>query len=236
MASGSGGLNGPDAGATFGPDGNFYIPSYWTGRILSYDGATGDFIGVFAQGIPRPRDLVFRPDGYLYVTSESGNRVDRFDAAGALVDTFIAAGSGGLDGATGLEFDDDGFVYVGSAQNNQVLKYDATDGSFVGIHIDGGPLGMNYPTFLTIVDEASPISGMGLGQPNANRVRVHDATGQPTAVDFLAYGASAWGVHVAGSRLFGSTPDQILTGPGPGDVFGPQVRGRSSEMAPRWGR
>ena len=78
-----------------------------------------------------------------------------------------------------------------------------------------------YNVQITEVDDI--IVGQGLGPPNPNQVRVYDAFGTPTAVDFLAYGASAWGVVVAaGNPDAGDT--EILTGPGPGDVFGPQAR------------
>lgn len=68
------------------------------------------------------------------------------------------------------------------------------------------------------------VSGQGLGPPNPNRVRVHGADGSPTPVDFFAYGTGMWGVNVAAAILAGSTSAAILTGPGPGPQFGPQVR------------
>jgi len=45
----------------------------------------------------------------------------------------------------------------------------------------------------------------------------------PTTVDFYPYGAGKWGVNVASGDVDGMDAE-ILTGPGPGDVFGPHVR------------
>ncbi|MFN7972094.1 MAG: hypothetical protein U0166_07040 [Acidobacteriota bacterium] len=67
------------------------------------------------------------------------------------------------------------------------------------------------------------VAGQGLGDPNANRVRVYDPSGAATTVDFLAYATGRWGVNVASADLDGADAE-IVTGPGPGAVFGPQVR------------
>ena len=226
VASGSGGLNGPDAGTTFGPDGDLYVPSYWSNRVLKYDGASGAPLGIAASPVPRPRDLEFRPDGLLYVSSDTGSAVNRYDpGTGALVDVFVPSGSGGLDGAYAIEFDDLGSLFVASGRTNQVLRYDADTGAFIGVHVDGATHGIDFPTWVTIVREECYVSGLGLGPTNANRVRVEDPLGQATGVDFHAYGAGSWGTNVAAGDVSRSGQDRILTGPGPGDVLGPQVRG-----------
>ena len=68
------------------------------------------------------------------------------------------------------------------------------------------------------------LTGEGLGQPSGNEVRVADSGGTPTSVAFQAYGAGQWGVNVAAAAIAGGAREQILTGPGPGAVFGPQAR------------
>ncbi|MFN7973093.1 MAG: Ig domain-containing protein [Acidobacteriota bacterium] len=78
---------------------------------------------------------------------------------------------------------------------------------------------------LTIDQRVDYLIGQGLGQPNDNRVRVFTQSGAATAVDFLAYNAGAWGTNVMGGDVSATVDDQILTGPGPGDTLGPQVRG-----------
>jgi hypothetical protein len=67
--------------------------------------------------------------------------------------------------------------------------------------------------------------GQGLGPTNGNRVRLFRPDATPTAVDFPAYGANAWGTNVGSGRTMGAAEPQILTGPGPGAVYGPHVRG-----------
>ena len=47
----------------------------------------------------------------------------------------------------------------------------------------------------------------------------------PPGVSFLAYATPRWGVNVAAADLDGDGVDEILTGAGPGAVFGPHVRG-----------
>ena len=69
------------------------------------------------------------------------------------------------------------------------------------------------------------VVGQGLGQPNPNRVRVFAADGTPSATDFFAYSTGQWGVNVAAGAIDAGTEATLLTGPGPGTRFGPQVRG-----------
>jgi hypothetical protein len=58
-------------------------------------------------------------------------------------------------------------------------------------------------------------------------------------ISYFAYGTLRWGVNVAGGDIDGDGLDEIITGAGPGTVFGPHVRGwdydgsgpdRSSEL------
>ena len=88
----------------------------------------------------------------------------------------------------------------------------------------------------TLVVDARPddyVLGQGLGQPNPNRVRVYLPTGSPTATDFLAYGAGAWGVNVGSASVDAGPDASILTGPGPGPSLGPQLRGFRPDGSPK---
>ena len=84
----------------------------------------------------------------------------------------------------------------------------------------------------TLVMGEDFVAGEGLGAPNPNRVRVHGPAGSPTSTDFLAYAAGGWGVNVGAAAIDGSGAASILTAPGPGAVFGPQVRAFTPQAAP----
>ncbi len=81
------------------------------------------------------------------------------------------------------------------------------------------------------------ITGPGPGEIFGPHVRGFDADGQPLpGLDFQAYGTPRFGVNVAAGDLDGDGFDEILTGAGPGAVFGPHVRAfdydGSSAVAP----
>lgn len=69
------------------------------------------------------------------------------------------------------------------------------------------------------------VVGPGHGPGNENRVRVFTHDGAPAPVDFLAYMAGQWGTNVAAGHIVMGPTDTIVTGPGPGAVYGPQFRG-----------
>ncbi|MFN7973918.1 MAG: putative Ig domain-containing protein [Acidobacteriota bacterium] len=96
--------------------------------------------------------------------------------------------------------------------------------NFVVTATDAGGCTGTQSYTLTIDYLVDTIVGRGLGQPNTNEVRVFTAAGTATSVDFLAYAAGQWGVNVAGGNVNGGAYDEIVSGPGPGPVFGPQVR------------
>lgn len=150
IAAGSGGLVSPDD-LTYGPDGHLYVSSSsgpTTGQILRYDGRTGAFIDVFAQGggMARPYGVAFGPDGLMYVASFRSDQILRYDGTtGAFVDVFAqgnGTAAGLLNGPNDLHFGADGALYVttqGSVADGQggisyqfdseVLRYDVATGA-----------------------------------------------------------------------------------------------------------
>jgi hypothetical protein len=70
------------------------------------------------------------------------------------------------------------------------------------------------------------ITGAGPGAVYGPHVRgfTPDGTAIGT-ISFLAYGTNKWGVNVACGDVDNDGRDEIITGPGPGAVFGPHVRG-----------
>ncbi len=77
------------------------------------------------------------------------------------------------------------------------------------------------------------VTGPGEGPDNAPLVRVFDPTDTAVPVsEFSAYGASAYGVNVICGDLDNDGSAEIITGPGPGAIFGPQVRGFELDGTP----
>jgi predicted GH43/DUF377 family glycosyl hydrolase len=69
------------------------------------------------------------------------------------------------------------------------------------------------------------LTGAGPGDIYGPHVRGFLPDGTPVAgLSFLAYGTNRFGVNVAAGDLDGDGYDEIITGAGPGDVFGPHVR------------
>jgi hypothetical protein len=69
------------------------------------------------------------------------------------------------------------------------------------------------------------ITGPGPGAQFGPQVRVFDDTGTSLHADFFAYGTLRFGVKCTTGDIDGDLVDEIITTPGPGEVFGPHVRG-----------
>jgi hypothetical protein len=81
------------------------------------------------------------------------------------------------------------------------------------------------------------VTGPGPGPVFGPHVRAFDYDGVPpvtplAGVSFFAYGTLRWGVRVAAGDIDGDGFDEIVTGPGPGPSFGPQVRGWDVDGGP----
>jgi len=73
---------------------------------------------------------------------------------------------------------------------------------------------------------AEVLTGAGPGAVFGPHVRGFDLMGTPVSgVSFLAYGTNKFGVNVCTGNLDSDGYDEIITGAGPGAVFGPHVRG-----------
>ncbi|MFN7975359.1 MAG: kelch repeat-containing protein [Acidobacteriota bacterium] len=68
----------------------------------------------------------------------------------------------------------------------------------------------------------------GPGPACGPQVRAFQSTGAPLAkMNYFAYGSARYGANVVTAELDGDAYDDIVTGAGPGAVFGPHVRGWS---------
>jgi glucose/arabinose dehydrogenase len=103
-----------------------------------------------------PNDLVFGPDGNLYVAKWDLGEVLRFNGStGQFIDVFAAhpINSNSNFEPAGLAFGPNGNLYVGTGNTgscpdsfcNAVLRYDGTTGSFIDIFVASGTGQLNDP-------------------------------------------------------------------------------------------
>lgn len=78
---------------------------------------------------------------------------------------------------------------------------------------------------LDVVVRFDHLVARGLGPPNAPQVRLHRADGSAAGTDFMAYGTAGWGANVVAGQVDTDALAEVLTGPGPGAVQAPHVRG-----------
>jgi hypothetical protein len=167
----------------FGPDGNLYVDSGATNNVLAYDGTTGAFLRVAAQGngMSGPVGLTFGPDSNLYVGAALSNAVYVFDMNGNFLRSFNCGGS--FSNATGVQFDPAGRLLVAQSVTNNVLAFDAATGACQGIAAAGG--GLNIAIYMTL----APDGNLLVGSFNTDSVIKYDvATTQPLG-NFVAPGA-----------------------------------------------
>ena len=136
-------------GLTFGPDGALYVASRGPQAVLRFDAGTGaKDAGFVAPSLGDTEDIAFGPDGNLYVASLYGGIVRLDGSTGALIDTFVAPGSGGLSSAAGLAFGPDGRLYVSDQDADALRCYDAAGGAYLGDHVAAGAGGLDGPAYL----------------------------------------------------------------------------------------
>src|SRR5262249_35188897 len=85
----------------------------------------------------------------LLVGSRATNSILRFNqVTGAFIGTFVAAGSGGLQGPGGVALGPAGTLYVSSDLTNSTLRYNGTTGPFIDTFVPAGSDGLDKPSGL----------------------------------------------------------------------------------------
>src|SRR5207248_2976388 len=118
-------------------------------------------------------DLVFGPDGNLYVVSHDNNSVLRYNGAtGAFINAFVASGSGGLNAPFYLAFGPDGNLYVSGSGTDTIKRYNGSTGAFLGDFA-------NRAGGILFSSAANLIANNGLPANNRGGVFVLSGTGNP---------------------------------------------------------
>jgi uncharacterized protein (TIGR03118 family) len=119
----------------------------------------------------------------LLVGSRATNSILRYNqVTGALIDTFVAPGSGGLNGPGGVALGPDGNLYVSSNMNDSILRYSGTTGQFLGVFVPSGFAGLSKPSQLVFGPDGNLyVNSHGPASlPNSSAIlRFDGTTGEP---------------------------------------------------------
>src|SRR5580658_4872317 len=139
--------------------------------LTQYNGLTGAQIRVPDTGSLGVYAMTVGPNGNLFITNSAG--IQEFSGqTGAVIGTFIAPGSGGMDVPRALAFGPDGNLYVLSDGPASVLEFNGATGAFIGTFVgpEAGPgsLGTVYGNGMTFgpngdlfISNTFPIGGGG---------------------------------------------------------------------------
>ena len=164
--------------------------------------AEGDFIDVFASepALVTPNGMVLGPDGDLYVSSETGRLILKFDATtGEFKGVFAGEDLSTMDKMTfrpaGLTFGSDDNLYVANPGNSSVMLFDGSNGAYIGYFIPPGSGGLDNPSDLTF----GPNGNLFVSSTDSDEILQYDA----------ATGA-ALGTLVAPGEMYMNSPRGLV--------------------------
>ncbi len=163
VPNGSGGLDEP-WDLAFGPDRNLYVLT-GAGGVLKYNGSTGASMGAFiaAGAITLPRGMCFIDGGQLLISSNDGNQIKRFSAAGADLGKWNDHYP--LLAPWGVTRGPNGNIYAATLSNPvRVIEYDINTGRYLRSFIRGDN-DLVAPTSIAF-RPASPNDANGNGLPD----------------------------------------------------------------------
>ncbi len=125
--------------------GELYVAIQGTHRVMRFDSSgshISDFVPQLSGGLRNPKDLVFGPDGALYVTSSATDEVIKYDGTSS---SFLGVfANTNLDEPAGIEFDFSRDLVVVNTGNNTVVKFEGpskpSPGTFIATFDTGGDL------------------------------------------------------------------------------------------------
>lgn len=180
VESGSGGLSRPTAPLmTF--DGKYIIVGDLDlNGYYRYDGATGDFIDIFAQNGPDPIDGAFMPifspypehAGKILFASGFTNSIQIYDVeTGNYEGDLVKPGAGGLLVPIGLSYGPDGNIYTSSSGDSSVKRYNGRTGEYIDDFVPSGSGGLKNPR---AIEFGGTNSDLYVVSNDTNNVLVYD--------------------------------------------------------------
>ncbi|WP_299209112.1 T9SS type A sorting domain-containing protein [uncultured Dokdonia sp.] len=127
------GIGGPTR-MKIGPENLLYVLQWQgNGTVFRYE-LDGTFVDEFTNiGVPQSIGIDWDSDGNLYISSFTGDSVEKFDTNGVFIETFI---NSNLVGPTNIWFEENGDLIVIDYNGGAVKRFDS-EGNFLGIFIDG---------------------------------------------------------------------------------------------------
>ncbi len=167
------------------------------------------------RGFPAEQDAVHAVEFAAYGGDRYGVNLACGDIDGNGTDKIITgAGPGAIYGPYVRVFTHQGIPLPG-------LSFQAYGTPRWGVNVAAGDLNGDGTDEIVTGSGPGPVFG-----PHVRGFSCGDGTVSPLAgVNYFAYGTLRWGVNVACGDIDGDGVDEIVTGAGPGDVFGPHVRG-----------
>lgn len=120
------------------------------GGISKFPPAGGRQVVQTIPDILRPTDMIFGPDGALYLSDSNLDQVIRWHPDSANSAVFVDD-PGRLSDPAGLAFGPDGHLYISSSGSDQVLKYDGGSGDFMQVFSSGPNDTLKLPQDLIFV-------------------------------------------------------------------------------------
>lgn len=136
-------------GLAYGPDGNLYVSDGSNHRILRYDGTTGDFIDVFAQGpeLIGPTHILFHGDDvFVAMWNQALFRggIARIDTQTGAIEATFGTNFGRTNGPG---IGPDGNLYANDFDLRRIRVFDPQTGGF--LRAFGGPVILGQPMEIT---------------------------------------------------------------------------------------
>jgi sugar lactone lactonase YvrE len=177
--------------------------------LAAAESAIGDPHTMALSGLDSTASVAAGSTFGYYVTDDSNNVLNHYDASGNLVSTISSAGLDGtataLNSPSGVVVDPSGNVWVADADNDRVLEFDS-NGNLVaqlGTSADAGAL--NWPNDLAL----GPSNRLYVADTGNNRIAVYDCSSGAFLFSWGTFGfgtsdaylATPLGLSVSGNQV-----------------------------------